>query len=171
MHQARQPLCCQGMIMGKFGRVFRSLLIILMFAVGVGFIEGERQMGTGGQVHRNSGLTKVHDAPSVSGPVSQAFGGGGATADSLNIADDDVMDRNDYVSFSTHADMVSKMTPGLGRDGDGGVVFEQLRDGWHENDAVYYGDERTTVLEPGAIVVLGFGLIGLFTIMRLRFRK
>lgn len=146
-------------------------MIILMVAVGVGFIEGESQMGTGGQTHRNPGLTTVNDAPSASGPVSRAFGEDGLTADALSIADDEEMNRNAYASFSPHADMVSKMAPGSGRDGHDRVVFEQLRDGWHENDAVFYGDERTAVLEPGAIGVLGFGLIGLFTIMRLRIRK
>lgn len=159
------------MIMGKIGRILLSLFFVLVAAVGVGFLEGEPQMGTGGQTPLNSAVTTVDDTPLASGHVSRAFGGDGVTADSLNIADDELMDRNAYASFSPHADMVSKMAPGSGRDGHGRVVFEQLRDGWHENDAVFYGDERTAVLEPGAIGVLGFGLIGLFTIMRLRIRK
>lgn len=157
--------------MGKIGKILLSFLLMLMVVAGAGFLEGEPQMSTDGQTPQNSDLTEVQDAQVTSGVVSRAFGGDSDADPLANAEDYEVMNGKAYASFSPHADMVSKMAPGSGKNGDWGLAFEQRRDRWHENDAVFYGDDRQAVLEPGAMGVLGFGLIGLFFMVRLRLRK
>lgn len=156
--------------MGKLGKILLSFLFIPLLIAGAGIVGITPGNDTEERTSENSDMILVQGGRSDTGTVSLAFVGSSAASEVVNVEDDEI-DGNAYASFSPHMDKVSKMTRGPAMDGDWPLVFEQRRDGWHDKDAVFYGDDREAVLEPGAMGVLGFGLIGLFVIIRLRFRK
>ncbi|WP_373498630.1 hypothetical protein [Desulfococcus sp.] len=171
MQRAKQHSCCWGNMIGKIGKTLLSFVFISVLISGSESIEDNPELTKGGRGFQNVSATTAYHDESNLGSVSPAYGNDGSTLEAVGIGDGEDIDGQAYALFSPHVDMVSKMAPGSAIDGDWVLTFEQGRGRKNEKDPVFYGDDRKAVLEPGAISVLGFGLIGLFTIVRLRLKK
>jgi hypothetical protein len=78
---------------------------------------------------------------------------------------------NAYALPSPGTNDATTLAPGSAVDYEWILTYDIGRENGDQEDVVFYGQDGGAVLEPGAIAVLGFGLMGLFVIVRRRIRK
>ena len=155
--------------MRQLDKILVSFLLVMTCISGTESIEGGRALKTG-----DGDSEYFFRAPADRRESDSDLGVSGKGTRMLiasNADGVDVADRNVYARWSPDLSIVPNSARGLAFDDDWILAIEPMREDDFDDDSVFYAINVEAVVEPGAMAVLGVGLIGLFAIIRHRFRK
>ena len=156
--------------MRQLDKILVSFLLVMTCISGTESIEGRRELKIG-----DGDSEYFYRAPVDQRETDSDLGVSGKGARMLAVSNFEGVEvaagRHVYARWSPDLSIVPNSVRGSAFDDDWILAIEPMREDDFDDDSIFYAINVKAVIEPGAMAVLGVGLIGLFSIIRRRFRK